>query len=303
MYSRRFSRRGRVSRDLRRSFPSHANPGSDVRFNWSSLVSRLSLTYARRVMRKAILAVMLMLLVPAAAEAQAPEPRLGDCTPTGSSVRPTSVILTCGDAGLRAEGLSWSEWGQPRAFGDGTAVANTCDPDCATGGTESFPVTLVADRLTTCRDGTRRYTRATYGFPQASPFPSGSPGADDPTVVFPCPLPKPRLLSLRMRLVGVGPAGPTYYVRVTLRVRYCAASQRKVDLVVDERLRLGSQTFAERTRFYPRSHLTGGCRTRTIKYKLADDFFGVGTYLATVSVLDSRGQSSRALTRRNTTLD
>jgi hypothetical protein len=254
-------------------------------------------------MRKATLAVMMMLVVPAAAEAQAPEPRLGDCTPTGSSVRPKSIILACGDAGLRAEGLSWSAWGQPRAVATGTAVANTCDPDCATGGTASFPVTLAADRLATCRDGTRRYTRVTYGFPQTSPFPPGSPGANDPTVDFLCPLPKPRLLSLSMRLAGVGPAGPQYYVRVTLRVRYCAVSQRKVDLVVNERLRLGSDTFAERTRLYPRSHRAGGCRSRTIKYKLADNFFGVGTYLATVTVLDTRGQSSRALTRRHTTLD
>lgn len=48
-----------------------------------------------------------------------------------------------------------------------------------------------------------------------------------------------------------------------------------------------------------RSHARGGCRTTVIKYTLADAFFGVRTYSATVRIVDSRGQLSRKLVRRN----
>ncbi len=44
---------------------------------------------------------------------------------------------------------------------------------------------LTADRIKTCRDGSRRYTRVRYDWPAQSPFPTDAPGSRDPYVEFP----------------------------------------------------------------------------------------------------------------------
>jgi hypothetical protein len=212
------------------------------------------------------------------------------------------VILACADAGIRAGDLTWESWGQARATALGTATVNTCDPDCATGGTARNPIALTADGIETCRNGTRRYTRVRYDRPETSPFPPDAPGSVDPYVRFPCPLPRPRLTAMRMRTVGVGTAPANYYVRVSVRLRVCAPRQNRMTARLHERKRIGSDTFGEHFRSFTFRH-AGGCRFRSWKWKLRDEFFGVGSYSVAAEVTDSQGQPTRRLVRRTFTAD
>jgi hypothetical protein len=232
--------------------------------------------------------------------AQDPAVRLGACDGS-SSVQPTSVTLTCADAGVIAHDLTWQMWGAPAAAASATATVNTCEPDCASGSTEDFAVELTADRIKACRDGSRRYTRVRYHWPQGSPYPTDAPGSINPYIEFPCPLPRPKLNGMRMRLTGHGSAGAGYYVRVTVRLRICAPRQR-MTATFQERKTLGSTTFGRYARSVGFGH-AGGCRWRTMKWKLRDDFFGIGTYSVTGRLLDSQGHTSRRLTRRSVTTD
>ena len=103
-----------------------------------------------------------------------------------------------------------------------------------------------------------------YDWPQGSPYPADAPGSINPYVEFPCPLPRPKLNGMRMRLTGHDAAGASYHVAF--------------------------------------SH-AGGCRWRTMKWKLRDEFFGIGTYSVTGQLLDSQGKTSRRVTRRTVTND
>jgi hypothetical protein len=249
------------------------------------------------------LATLVVLVLAASAPpalGQDPTVRLGTCDGS-SSVQPTSVTLTCADAGVIAHDLTWQTWGAPTATASGTATVNTCDPDCASGSTEDFTVALTADRIEHCGDGSRRYTRVRYDWPQGSPYPADAPGSVNPYVEFPCPLPRPKLNGMRMRLTGHDAAGASYYVRVTVRLRICAPRQR-MTATFQERKTIGSTTFGRYARNVAFSH-AGGCRWRTMKWKLRDEFFGIGTYSVTGQLLDSQGKTSRRLTRRSVTND
>jgi hypothetical protein len=52
-------------------------------------------------------------------------------------------------------------WGAVRARATGVASVTTCDPDCASGGREDYPVELVAERLPAFDYGKPQYTRVT----------------------------------------------------------------------------------------------------------------------------------------------
>lgn len=236
------------------------------------------------------------------ASAQAREATLpGRCF--DQRIEPTSVILSCADAGFVAEDLVWADWGSERATASGTASVKTCDPDCATGGREDYPVELVADRLRACPYGAPQYTRVTYSFQEESPFPRDSPGAEDPTVGFSCPKrphANPRINSMRLRLTGHNP-GPRYFVRVHVRLRVCAVRGRS-EVVFNEQLRLGGEAFGEHSRTL-RFRQRARCQWQSFRWKLRDEFFGVGTYVVRATVWDKDSQSSRTVSRRVTTVD
>src|SRR4051812_1279906 len=99
---------------------------------------------ARVIVPVLLATVLVAAAVSVPAVAQTPDATLpSSCT--NQETAPSSVILTCGDAGLIAEHLAWQNWGAASAMATGTASVNTCDPDCATGGRAQYPVTLVAD--------------------------------------------------------------------------------------------------------------------------------------------------------------
>lgn len=250
-----------------------------------------------------MLAAALAVGWPATATAQTPEATLpSQCT--DQQVAPTSVVLACGDAGMIVEGLTWTNWGAAQATAAGTATINTCDPNCASGGTAQYPITLTAGDLRRCSYGKPQYTLITYAFPAGSPYPPGSPGAEDPTARFPCPVrphKNPRIRAMRMRLTGHGSPGANYYVRVEVRLRVCGVRGRS-HVTFDETLGNGKTIFGEHvhtTRFQQ----TAGCQWRKFKWKLRQEFFGVGTYRVAARVYDRDTQFSNTVSRRRTTTD
>jgi hypothetical protein len=174
----------------------------------------------------------------------------------------------------------------------------------ATGGREEYPVTLVAEQLRDCDYGEPRYTRVIYSFPGGSPYPAGSPGAEDPVVEFPCPTrphADPKLKWMRLRLTGHNPRPNQYFVRVHVRLRICAVRGR-AEVVFNETKRIGGKTFGEHTRTL-RYRQRSRCQTRTFRWKLRDEFFGVGTYKVAATAWDKDAQFSKTVSRRQVTLD
>jgi hypothetical protein len=219
-------------------------------------------------------------------------------------VAPARVVITCGDGGVIAHDLVWSNWGAGHAHATGMLSVNTCDPDCATRGREEYSVELVANRLRDCDYGKPQYTRVSYSFPADSPFPPGSPGADDPTVQFACPERphgNPRIKRMRLWLTGHRAPGPRYFVRVHVRLRVCAVRGRS-QLIVNETKRVGGQTFGRHTRMF-KFRQRSRCQRSTFQWRLRDEFFGIGTYKVAAFVYDRDFQFSKTVSRKIPTLD
>lgn len=104
--------------------------------------------------------------------------------------KPPSVVLTCGDAGLIAKGLTWSEWTGKSASGEGTGIVETCVPDCATGGTRRGAIELTARRPQLCSNGQRVFSKLHYTWTDGAPKgPDGKPvGPDSGSVPLGCKL-------------------------------------------------------------------------------------------------------------------
>ena len=60
---------------------------------------------------------------------------LADCNEANSvpAVRPSTIVLACGDGNARLTHLSWSSWTATGATGTGFFTYNTCTPFCAAG--------------------------------------------------------------------------------------------------------------------------------------------------------------------------
>ena len=77
---------------------------------------------------------------------------------TWTGRRPVTLYFS-GDSGNIATKLSWPVWDATHAVGHGQREELTCDPDCATGGGTTYPVTItltdpVAGKFTTLTEVT-----------------------------------------------------------------------------------------------------------------------------------------------------
>jgi hypothetical protein len=106
---------------------------------------------------------------------------------------------------------------------------------------------------------------------------------------------------MRLRLTGHGAAGPRYFVRVHVRLRICAV-RGPTEVVINETKGDGGQTFGEHTRTLRYRH-RARCETRRFRWKLRDEFFGVGTYKVAATAWDTDSQFSRTVSRRVVTID
>jgi len=64
---------------------------------------------------------------------------------TPPSVRPTTIMLDCGDRNALLSHLVWSSWTPSAATATGVYVQNTCNPSCAQGTFVSTPATVRLD--------------------------------------------------------------------------------------------------------------------------------------------------------------
>jgi hypothetical protein len=159
-------------------------------------------------MRSAVaVSVLAFAALPTTAAAQTPDATLpSNCV--DQQIAPSSVVLACGDAGLIAQDLVWSDWGAAQASGNGHGVSQHVRSGLRHRPTRGYAVTLTASELRDCDSGKPQYTLVTYDFPAASPFPPESPGAENPTVEFRCPVrphADPTIKRMRMTLTGHGP--------------------------------------------------------------------------------------------------
>jgi hypothetical protein len=118
---------------------------------------------------------VLVLLVVAGATAGARGERVFGIEDCGDpEVRPDRIVLACADFGLYVNKLDWKSWGGAKARATGVIHANTCDPSCAEGSYQSYPVNvrLFKVRNRPCGDGgqlIRMYTRIKLSFPDGEP--------------------------------------------------------------------------------------------------------------------------------------
>ncbi len=61
--------------------------------------------------------------------------------------QPARYVLKCGDAGETLVNLTWSDWGRPTASATGQEVVKDCTPDCASGASVPYPVTVTITGL------------------------------------------------------------------------------------------------------------------------------------------------------------
>jgi hypothetical protein len=99
--------------------------------------------------------------------------------------RPKQIILTCADAGIYLDKLSWSDWGKRVATASGVIDVHGCDPDCVDDNRNyTYGVTVTAHEPVTCDDGSRQYAfiriRVTSG-------PDGKNRPQDEDVGYDCP--------------------------------------------------------------------------------------------------------------------
>lgn len=62
--------------------------------------------------------------------------------------KPSEIVLTCADAGMYVDQITWSSWAVDGALGKGTYNVNECDPNCAEGTMVAVPVYVELSSLT-----------------------------------------------------------------------------------------------------------------------------------------------------------
>lgn len=119
--------------------------------------------------------LVVLLLVAGCGGSGDPSSRIvSDCQ--RSTYRPSQVQAACGDGGLVLTKLQWAAWTEASASGGGIARVNTCEPNCAEGTFEEFPVTVTADKPLK-RKGYTVLSRLVIHFTSGNPF-----GSADQTI-------------------------------------------------------------------------------------------------------------------------
>lgn len=106
-----------------------------------------------------------------------------DCE--GAAYKPREIVLTCGDAGLVATKLQWSQWGASQAKGSGTGEEKVCTPNCAEGKVAKGKMEVTLSKPKLCnQDGKRHFTKVHYVYPKGAP----GEGPKQGNIPLPCAL-------------------------------------------------------------------------------------------------------------------
>jgi hypothetical protein len=91
------------------------------------------------------------------------------CTPTSGKVRPSRILIACGDGNFYVTSLRWSSWTPTGARGRGTAHQNDCKPYCAAGHFHSYRgITVRLSRPRACK-GEEQFRRLSWRYGTAHP--------------------------------------------------------------------------------------------------------------------------------------
>jgi hypothetical protein len=134
----------------------------------------------RRLLRVSL--VIGVIVVPAVALA-APGPKtVYAITCLQEKFKPTQITVACADGTVRVSKLKWTSWSSTQAKATGVYQINRCNPDCATGHTRSYPVTITLSRPKACPGRKHKaFGRLSYAFGAKRPKPIPN------HVSLPCP--------------------------------------------------------------------------------------------------------------------
>ena len=90
-------------------------------------------------------------------------------------MKPRRLVTACADGNYYLASLAWKHWGRRTSTATGSAWANDCKPNCASGKFKSYPVTAKASRRMRCH-GHRDYTKLRITYTKAQP--KGIPNPD-----------------------------------------------------------------------------------------------------------------------------
>jgi hypothetical protein len=85
------------------------------------------------------------------------------------SYRPTTIVVTCGDANNRVTGIVWQSYGTSTASGKGTARVNDCKPNCASGKVKSYPAVVALSKPKKCSKRVTQFTHLVETFTKSRP--------------------------------------------------------------------------------------------------------------------------------------
>jgi hypothetical protein len=120
-------------------------------------------------MRRTLLSVVVVVVVFATpALAAGGSNRIGGCTK--SQVKPSEIILFCGDDGAYVNHIRWSTFGGATAHGSGTYAFNPCKPNCAASKYKSYSVRFTASAAKPCWDSRDDYRKLELIFAAGAPY-------------------------------------------------------------------------------------------------------------------------------------
>jgi hypothetical protein len=96
--------------------------------------------------------------------------------------KPKQITIACGDGTVRVSRLKWTSWSSSQAKASGVYKVDRCNPDCASGRTQSFPVTITLSRPKSCPGHKHKaFGRLSYAFGAKHPKPTPR------RISLPCP--------------------------------------------------------------------------------------------------------------------
>jgi hypothetical protein len=85
-------------------------------------------------------------------------------------IRPSTIVIACGDGNFFIKGIRWQRWRDHLAKGRGTAYANDCIPFCAAGHFHKYRIRLALSRPRWCATTERfKFARLDLRYPGAYP--------------------------------------------------------------------------------------------------------------------------------------
>jgi hypothetical protein len=88
-------------------------------------------------------------------------------------LKPKQITIACGDGAVRLSKLKWSSWSRSQAQATGLYEVNKCNPSCAGGRFQSFPVSIGLSKPKTCpRHAHKAFGRVTFTFGSSRPSPA-----------------------------------------------------------------------------------------------------------------------------------